>query len=403
MAAPVKLLFHYDGSEIRAQIEYDGSQNHTSETSESPTSSPGGAPLIHLEVQSPDSAYDDAPLLPAKVFIDLAAQPALENYVVPTPACAGLPATPARPPSALGPSPFGPSTASGDNEELTQLLVPTPPSESVSAPAVFRKTKFRALSAQSSVQSSTRSSATPSRNSSALPSRNGSPAWSRPTSRFAGGERFNRAKCYEGKENAEVAKGAFGPGMYDVRCSKTGSPRGEAKHTPRFAGSERFTRAKCYEGKENAEVAKGAFGPGMYDVRCSKTGSPRGEAKHTPRFAGSERFTRAKCYEGKENAEVAKGIYGPGMYDVQCSKTGSPLKAKGSPRFAGSERFTRAKCYEGRENANALRGQAGASGLDSPRCSNRGSPLWNRRREPSAAFAIPYVPKLRREIMSARE
>jgi len=176
-----------------------------------------------------------------------------------------------------------------------------------------------------------------------------------------------------------------------------------AKHTSRFAGGERFNRAKCYEGKENAEVAKGAFGPGMYDVRCSKTGSPRGEAKHTPRFAGSERFTRAKCYEGKENAEVAKGIYGPGMYDVQCSKTGSPLKAKGSPRFAGSERFTRAKCYEGRENANALRGQAGASGLDSPRCSNRGSPLWNRRREPSAAFAIPYVPKLRREIMSARE
>jgi hypothetical protein len=40
--------------------------------------------------------------------------------------------------------------------------------------------------------------------------------------------------------------------MYDVRCSNTGSRRDAAKCTPRFGSGARFDREKCYEGKENS-------------------------------------------------------------------------------------------------------------------------------------------------------
>ena len=70
---------------------------------------------------------------------------------------------------------------------------------------------------------------------------------------------------------------------------------------------------------------RGSYGPGMYDVRCSKMGSPYGVAKGTPRFGSGPRFDREKCYEGKESAMAMRGSYGPGMYDVRCSKMGSPL------------------------------------------------------------------------------
>ncbi len=275
---------------------------------------------VHDE-PSPDSNYDDAPPLPAKLHIDL-------NSVLPIDL--NMPIECSSTPRACPASPL----SAGNKDDAASIPVPPPPADSVSAPAAFRRSKFRTSSAQSS----------------ALPSRHGSPVWSKPAA-------------------------AWG---------RSTAPRHELP---------------LYTGKENER--RGTFGPGMYDVKCSKTGSPTREAKRTPRFAGKERFDRTKCYEGKENAASLRGKFGPGMYDPKCSKTGSPLTGKGSPRFAGTERFNRTKCYEGKENVMTLRGRAGASGLDSPRCSNRGSPLWKSR--PSAAFAVPFVPKLRCIVLSARD
>jgi hypothetical protein len=98
--------------------------------------------------------------------------------------------------------------------------------------------------------------------------------------------------------------------MYDVRCSNTGSRRDAAKCTPRFGSGARFDREKCYEGKENSASMLGQFGPGFYQVRApAVTG--------TPRFGSGARFDRAKCYEGKENNATKFGQYGPGF----CAST----------------------------------------------------------------------------------
>ena len=99
--------------------------------------------------------------------------------------------------------------------------------------------------------------------------------------------------------------------------------------TPRFGSGERFDRQKAYEGKENTAAMRGQFGPGMYEVK-------RPPIMGTPRFGSGERFDRQKAYEGKENTMALRGQFGPGFYDVRCSKTGSPL-IKGrrpSPAFA---------------------------------------------------------------------
>ena len=80
-------------------------------------------------------------------------------------------------------------------------------------------------------------------------------------------------KLYLGKDMHVGTLGQFGPGMYDVRCSKTGSPHGVPKGTPRMGNGSRFDRGKCYEGKENEHMLLGQFGPGLYDIRCFKTGT----------------------------------------------------------------------------------------------------------------------------------
>ena len=128
----------------------------------------------------------------------------------------------------------------------------------------------------------------------------------------------------------------------------------------------------------------------MYDVRCSKTGSPLRGAKGTPSFSRTaRRFSTA-------GDPAVPGQFGPGMYDIRCFKTGTPRgAAKRTPRFAPGERFDREKCYEGKENVRF--GMAGASGLNAPLCSHRGSPLWKGGR-PSAAFALPHIPRQRRAI-----
>merc|ERR1711907_768537 len=136
--------------------------------------------------------------------------------------------------------------------------VPPPPRESVSVPASFRRSKFHVERGSSSLPTS------------ALPSRNGS---ARP-------RRLPALK----RNPEEVTLGQFGPGMYDVSCSKTGSPLKVAKGIRRFGTGERFDREKCYEGKARSTTLLGQFGPGMYDVSCSKTGSPLKVAKGARRF-----------------------------------------------------------------------------------------------------------------------
>jgi hypothetical protein len=192
--------------------------------------------------------------------------------------------------------------------------------------------------------------------SSSLPSRNGSPAWSRPTSAF-GKSTATRDRCprlYEGKGVAQpTLLGTMEPGLYDVRgLSKTGTPRDQlAKGTPTMGGARRFNRARCYEGKENAQsLHRGQFGGQFYDVRCSKTGTPRLQPKG------------------------------------------------GTPKIGGGARFNRERCYEGKERLATLRGREGASVIDPPRCSNRGSPLWQR---PTSAFGATTQPRLVRPPMAA--
>ena len=140
--------------------------------------------------------------------------------------------------------------------------------------------------------------------------------------------------------NSKPTFGQFSGQFYDVRCSRTGTPRGAAgaKGTPKFhsvdhmGSTRRFNREKCYEGKANANVQRGQYGGVYYDVRCSRTGTPRGGAgaKGTPTFhsvdhlGSTRRFNREKCYEGKANADVQRGQYGGVFYDVGCSRTGTP-------------------------------------------------------------------------------
>ena len=93
------------------------------------------------------------------------------------------------------------------------------------------------------------------------------------------------------------------------------------------------------------------------------------------------------------NGVGCKGGYGGTFYDVRCSKTGSPLKngAKGSPRWVRhAKRFDREQCYEGKDAEHLKLGQYSHLAYD-VRCSNKGSPLWRPKREPSAAFALPSV------------
>lgn len=278
------------------------------------------------------------------------------------------PITPGRPPSpwelddasekeSSTPSMSETDTVIGDKED-TFMPAPPPPRESVSVPASFPRRNFRLASARpanslpTSLDGSCDSSRNGSLTASALPSRNGSPAWRRPTSAWGrmNSGRAEQPKLYTGRE-------AYG------------------------AKEERMT------------TYLGQYGHLHYDVRVSKTGSPRGRTRCTPSFnLTAPHSAREKAYEGKEHMKA--GQYGPGMYDIRCFKTGSPTgKAKGTPRFGSGARFDREKCYEGRWRDNNF-GKEGASGLNPPMCSNRGSPLWKGYR-PSAAFAQPHVPRVR--------
>ena len=230
-----------------------------------------------------------------------------------------------------------------------------------------------------SVTNGQRGTRTPSRPSSAaLPTRTGSPSIGRrPGSAFgkSPASRTDHAKQYEGKEFEAGKRGGYGPGGYDVKVSRTGTPRGHALGTPVFGeahGSGRPSNAKQYEGKEFEEGKRGGYGPGGYDVKVSRTGTPRGHALGTPIFGeahGSGRPSSAKQYEGKEFEEGKRGGYGPGAYSVKVSRTGSPLMGFGRGVSFGKAAMRRS------QSAGAVRG----AGYGNVQVSRNGSPLMDRR------------------------
>ena len=185
----------------------------------------------------------------------------------------------------------------------------------------------------------------PSPPGSALPSRRGSPMWRRPSSAFGTTTmtRSQSATLYHGKDMPQTTLGSFGPGSYDVRCSRTGTPRGRAKGgTPIFTGAtgmQRETASKRYEGKEWEATKRGKFGPGGYEPRTSNRGSP---LWRRPSSAfGKTTMTRpqsATLYHGKDMPQTTLGSFGPGSYDVRCSRTGTPRdRAKGgTPIFTSA-------------------------------------------------------------------
>mmetsp|Transcript_48312 Transcript_48312/g.126322 ORF Transcript_48312/g.126322 Transcript_48312/m.126322 type:complete len:297 (-) Transcript_48312:227-1117(-) len=253
------------------------------------------------------------------------------------------PITPGRPPS--------PRNEDEDRDATEFTPVPPPPRESQSVPASFQRRKLRASarwssSLPSSLQASRPSSALRRHKVDdvieALPSRDGTSAWIKPSS-------------------------AFG----------------------KLTSSRQAAPSREYGGKETRHVyLLGSFGPGMYDVRCSKMGSPLRGAKGTPSFTRTSPRFGTKAQEN-----LQPGQFGPGMYEIRCSKNGSPVRGgKMTPRFVPGRRFDRENCYEGKETVHVLLGRSGALGShDPPRCSRNGSPLWNRGSRPGAAFALPHV------------
>jgi len=193
--------------------------------------------------------------------------------------------------------------------------------------------------------------------------------------------RFDREKCYEGKESLATMRGQFAGLMYDVRPPPI-------KGTPLFGSGARFDREKAYEGKEALSTMRGQYGPGLYSV-------PQASITGTPSFGSGARFDREKAYEGKENTAKMRGQFGPGLYDVSCSKTGSPLwKARGPPSAAFAPRYSE---LSSTQRSNSLR-----SSSSLPSLSRTGSfvcatpPMTNATNKPVPAprTSLKSMPKL---------
>ena len=143
------------------------------------------------------------------------------------------------------------------------------------------------------------------RDLSALPSRRGSPLWCRAAVPFGSAQRSPSAGLYTSKDSPryngveESKRGSFGPGGYDVHAiSRTGTPRGHMKGNsahvfgPAPATMRRAASANQYEGRELASKKLGSYGPGGYDVRVSRTGTPRGHVRGIPVFGAPADQTR---------------------------------------------------------------------------------------------------------------
>ena len=258
--------------------------------------------------------------------------------------------------------------------------------------------------------------------SAALPTRTGSPSIGRrPGSAFgkSPASRTDHTKQYEGKEFEAGKRGGYGPGGYDVKVSRTGTPRGQTLGTPVFGeahGPARPSTAKQYEGKEFEEGKRGGYGPGAYDVKVSRTGSPlmgfgkgvsfgkaamrRSQSAGAVRGAGygnvqvsrngsplmgrraastfgktTASRSNAKQYCGKEWEGSSRGHYGPGNYDVKVSNKGARIgESRGTPIFGGATTVQRpgaeVRRYSGREfeaNQRGLNTYCKSAGYD-PTC-----------------------------------
>ena len=117
----------------------------------------------------------------------------------------------------------------------------------------------------------------------------------------------------------------------------------------------RSQSATLYHGKDMPQTTLGSFGPGSYDVRCSRTGTPRDKAKGgTPIFTGAtgmQRETASKRYEGKEWEATKRGKFGPGGYRLPPACGPQVLSTRTSGRsctFGHAGRDTFALLYRGR-------------------------------------------------------
>ena len=204
---------------------------------------------------------------------------------------------------------------------------------------------------------------TPYQPTSAPLTRTGSPLLGRrPSSAFGSttAGRSQQARQYHGKEWEPSQRGSVGPGMYNVRVSRTGSP---IMGRP----SSAFGKATLRRSQSAAShPTKGGFGPGGYDVRTSRHGSPLWKRPSSTFGATTAPRERpAKQYAGKEWEATQRGKEGPSYYDVKVSRTGTPrLGGKGTPIFGEAPTASRTpsaaavltRQYVGKEFEGAQRG-----------------------------------------------
>ncbi len=118
-----------------------------------------------------------------------------------------------------------------------------------------------------------------------------------------------------------------GPAFYDVHHTRRGLPlKLRPDSTPAFAKSMRGV--VLYEGKEHVmeRGVRGLFGPGNYDVKCDKHGTPlKIRPQSTPSFGKGERWPSKKL-------TMDSGGEGPSVLDPEKSRAfgKQPLAGKRS-------------------------------------------------------------------------
>ena len=159
-------------------------------------------------------------------------------------------------------------------------------------------------------------------------------------------------KMYHGAEFEEGKRGGYaGNRFYDVRVTDTGTPRDigrAAKHTPIFGRptAKVVDRSKFYEGKEWQVNKKGldASLPGPYDVRVTKTGTPRDIAlagRNTP-IMGKKIYAPSKQQglrpKSAPSLQKARAADGSELPPRRPSPAAQPALARpgSSPGYAAS-------------------------------------------------------------------
>ena len=209
---------------------------------------------------------------------------------------------------------------------------------------------------------------------------------------------MDHAKYYEGKEFQASKTGSYGPGGYDIKVSRTGTPRGHALGIPVFGEGHRPARpstAKQYEGKEFEEGKRGGYGPGGYDIKVSNTGMPLmgfGKGVSWGKAPGKGVNSVKAAIRRSQSAGAVRGA-GYGL--VQVSRTGSPLLARrGASAFGKTTAprdFRLAKQYCGKEWESSSRGHYGPGNYD-VKVSNKGARIGESRGIPIFGGAT-HVPR----------